>query len=133
MHAIIVIFVAQTQVSIRIKCVEPTDNITLHTLDLSLNEKSLSLSLAPGNESSDATAAAAVASAQSAQPASALPKVTGLSEDKQLQYSIIKLDSKLEPEREYILGIDFVGSLNDDLAGFYKIKYERQNSSGEIT
>lgn len=66
---------------------------------------------------------------QPAKSGANLPKVKALSADKQLQYSIIHLDSHLEPGQEYVLGIDFVGSLNDDLAGFYKIKYERQNSN----
>lgn len=96
--------------SIRIKCLEATDNITLHTNDLQLDEKTLSLS---GNGSTSTV----------------MPKVKGLSQDKQLQYSIIQLDSQLEAGQEYVLGIDFVGSLNDDLAGFYKIRFERQNSN----
>lgn len=58
--------------------------------------------------------------------------VKGLSEDKELQYSIIHLEKQLEAGEEYALGVDFVGNLNDDLAGFYKIKYERQNSN-EVT
>lgn len=57
------------------------------------------------------------------------PKVSGLSQDRQLQHSIIRLDGQLEPGKEYLLGIDFVGFLNDDLAGFYKIKYELKNST----
>lgn len=99
--------------SIRIKCTEATDNITLHTLDLTLDQRSLSLKLAAANSSRNSSS----------------PKVVGLSQDKQLQYSIIQLDGKLEAGLEYVVGIDFVGLLNDDLAGFYKIKYERQNSS----
>lgn len=56
-------------------------------------------------------------------------KILDLNQDKQLQYSIIKLDTYLEPNREYLLSIDFTGLLNDDLSGFYKIKYQRQNSN----
>jgi len=108
----------RSQVSIRIKCTEATDNITLHTLDLELVERTLSLKLAPSGAQNKTTNA-------SAQP----PRVKGLSQNKQLQYSIIHLEANLEPGREYVLAIDFSGWLNDDLAGFYKIKYERQNSS----
>lgn len=108
--------------SIRIKCTEPTDNITLHSLDLSLNERTVSLKFAASTGSNGSPAAAAAA----AEPA---PKVKALSQDKELQYLIIKLDRHLVAGSEYVLGIDFVGTLNDDLAGFYKIKYETQNSS----
>lgn len=111
------------QVSIRIKCAEPTDNITLHTYELELNEKTLSLKLANNNK----LASSALNSSQS--PLKVPPKVKGLSSVKELQYSIILLDSPLEAGQEYVLGIDFVGLLNDDLAGFYKIKYERKDSS----
>lgn len=122
----------QTQVSIRIKCKEATDNITLHSLDLELNESTLSLQLVPQTGSGAASRPAIGREQQQRErrkSATSLPKVKGLSADKQLQYSIIRLDSPLEVGQEYVLGIDFVGSLNDDLAGFYKIKYERQNSS----
>lgn len=117
---------SSVQVSIRIKCSEPTDNITLHTLELKLNEASLKLALADNQQQPNQSAAILVTTIND------LPRVKGLSQDKELQYSIIHLDKQLEAGREYLLGIDFVGNLNDDLAGFYKIKYERQNSS-EIT
>lgn len=129
-------FNAHKQVSIRIKCTEATDNITLHTNELELDERSISLQLAPQSEPPGTTAAsrlALLANHQHQRRKSAnLPKVKGLSADKQLQYSIIRLDSQLEAGQEYVLGIDFVGTLSDDLAGFYRIKYQRQNSS-EIT
>lgn len=97
------------QVSIRIKCSEPTDNITLHTNQLEIDPKTLSLT-ALGT------------------PASA-PKILELNQDQLLQYSIVKLDANLEANKEYLLGMDFSGSLNDDLSGFYKMKYQRQNSN----
>lgn len=122
--------------SIRIRCAEPTDRITLHTLDLNVNEKSLSLTLAPPEANERPTnASGSNGSAQvAAGAASSVPKVSALSEDKQLQYSIIKLDANLEAGREYLLALEFTGLLNDDLAGFYKIKFERQNATrGEAT
>lgn len=120
--------------SIRIKCTEATDNITLHTNELELNERTISLQLAPQSEPTGTTAASRLALLANHQrrKSANLPKVKGLSADKQLQYSIIRLDSQLEAGQEYVLGIDFVGTLSDDLAGFYRIKYQRQNSS-EIT
>lgn len=119
------------QVTIKIKCTEATDNITLHTLDLELDEKTISLQLAPQSSAPGRLAAANNGHLRRdrRKPAANAPKVKGLGADKQLQYSIINLDSPLEAGQEYLLGIDFVGVLNDDLAGFYKIKYERQNSS----
>lgn len=129
--------------SIRIKCTEATDNITLHSLDLNLNERTLSLKLAaPTNNPNQANNSSTInenvlnhRQQQQQQLLRQAPKVKGLSQDKELQYSIIQLDKQLEAGQEYVLGIDFSGTLNDDLAGFYKIKYERQNSTGgnEIT
>lgn len=98
--------------TIRIRCAQATDNITLHTNELEIDPKTLSL-----------TRVGAPAHSQSG------PKILELSQDRQLQYSIVKLDAPLEPASEYLLAMDFSGSLNDDLAGFYKIKYQRQNSN----
>lgn len=56
-------------------------------------------------------------------------KILKLEHDKELDHSIIHVDGFLEPESEYLLSIDFNGFLADDLAGFYKIKYEQSNSS----
>lgn len=110
--------------SIRIKCTEPTSNITLHTYELELNDQTLSLkqasNSAQGNNNNNNNSVLA---------GHQVPKVKGVSSIKELQYSIIQLDSPLEAGQEYVLGIDFVGWLNDDLAGFYKIKYERKNST----
>lgn len=112
------------QVLIRIKCTEATDNITLHALDLDLNSTTITLS-----EVGQSTATTRL-TRQTKQEQQQQPKVSGLSQDRQLQHSIIRLDRQLERGKEYLLSIDFVGFLNDDLAGFYKIKYElKQNSS----
>uniref|UniRef100_A0A6G1SC99 Aminopeptidase N n=1 Tax=Aceria tosichella TaxID=561515 RepID=A0A6G1SC99_9ACAR len=108
-------------VEIRLTCKSPTNNITLHTLELDIDQASLRLVKLTNNTGTRLTRAAT--------SSSSAPKVSRLSQDKQLQYSIIHLDSMLEPEQDYLLSMDFVGTLNDDLAGFYKIKYERQNSS----
>jgi hypothetical protein len=112
-------------VEILITCKTATSNITLHSLDLTIDEASLRLTKAGGPVANSTRLELAAAS-------QAAPKVSRLSEDKQLQYSIVHLESALEPGQDYLLRMDFVGTLNDDLAGFYKIKYERQNSS-EIT
>lgn len=113
--------------SIRIKCKEATDNITLHTLDLELNERTLKLELATSDDAATQPKLARLQRRQSGEQP--VPKISGLSQDKQLQYSIVKLDGSLAPGKEYLLTIDFEGSLNDDLAGFYKIRYERPNSN----
>lgn len=95
------------------RCAEATDRITLHTLDLDLDERSLSLARVPASNNKTLVA----------------PAIKGLSQDKQLQYSIVHLTEPLEVGAEYALGISFNGTLNDDLAGFYKSRYERQNST----
>ena len=113
------------RVDIQIKCREATDNITLHTLDLELDAASARLvELAEG---SPTTTAAATAMNKMEQ----LP-VREITSDKQLQYSILHLNRKLRPGRDYILTLNFAGYLNDDLAGFYKIRYERPNSTEPV-
>lgn len=101
------------------KCTEATDRITLHTLDLELDESSLSLTRVPANNETTETN----------QSIGQQQAIKGLSQNKQLQYSIIHLAKPLLAEADYLLTIDFRGTLNDDLAGFYKISYQRQNSS----
>lgn len=120
------------RVSIRIKCREPTDNITLHALDLEIDEKTIELA-SLGSSAEATNNKTPLISRQrrqlKASPGEQSPKVKRLSQDKQLQYSIIHLDGPLQAGQDYLLSLDFVGLLNDDLAGFYKIKYDRQNSS----
>ena len=110
--------------SIHFRCSAATDNITLHSLDLQLNERSLSLQLVEVDNTNNKTQSFHLHDKRSA-----APKISGLEQDKHLQYSIIRLDSHLEAGREYSIGIDFNGTLNEDLAGFYRIKYSAQNSS----
>lgn len=57
-----------------------------------------------------------------------MPNITGLQYDKELEHSIVLLDSPLEAGAEYSLAIAFSGVLADDLAGFYRSKYEQPNS-----
>lgn len=111
---------------VRLRCLAATSNITLHTLELELNEASIQLlQVAPS------TRPAGPDEVRRRRRREAAPglRVSKLSQDKQLQYSIIHLDEQLVAGREYLLRLDYVGTLNDDLAGFYKIKYERQNST----
>lgn len=57
------------------------------------------------------------------------PKIIGLDYDKDLQHSIVKLDGPLKVGHAYTLTIDFDGILADDLAGFYRIRYQQPNST----
>lgn len=90
-------------------CVEPTKNITFHSKSLQLNEKTIKLT---------------EKSAQN-EPL----KISQLDYDKELQHSIVRLDSPLKANQTYLLSIDFNGILADDLAGFYRIRYEQANAT----
>lgn len=106
-------FVYSGRVAIQVRCLaNGTRNITLHTNELELSESSLSLARQLTSNSS--------ANNQDEKDA---PKIVGLKHDKSLQFSIIELSDELQVGARYLLTIEFAGKHNDDLAGFYKIKY----------
>lgn len=94
-------------------CTEPTANITFHSKSLNLNEQTIKLRLISNS------------SAEQSLP----PKIIKLDYDKELQHSIVKLDSPLKVNLTYALTIEFNGILADDLAGFYRIRYEQANAT----
>ncbi|KAG8193544.1 hypothetical protein JTE90_003753 [Oedothorax gibbosus] len=87
------------RVRVRVMCEEATDNVTLHVHNITWTSTRLE-----GKE---------VAS----------------EEDKVRQFLVLRPPSNLVAGREYDVEVDFVGSLNDQLAGFYRSSY--QDPSGE--
>lgn len=87
------------RVSILIDCKEPTRNVTLHLVNLTVNDVSLSDSGSP------------------------VP-IVGTSFNERLQFYIIEVDKPLTAGKEYNLTIVFNGTLHDNLDGFYWAKYK---------
>jgi len=141
-------FTFEGQVKVQFDCRLPTDNITMHAFDLQVEPSSVRVAHlgpasaavheagAPDTHKVDAptgpqprpqTRLTSRHAPQQPEPLG--PKVRRVFQEEQLQHLIIQLDGNLEAGQKYEVTMDFTGKLNDDLAGFYKIKYERPNSS----
>ena len=57
--------------------------------------------------------------------------VTGVSYDADPDFLTIQLEDELVAGQQYVLAMNFVGFLNDALAGFYRSQY--MNEEGEVT
>ena len=93
--------------TIAIKCIYDSSNITLHTNDLKIYNETVSLKDDQGNSI----------------------VITNFSHNFQLQFFVIQLSGMLIHDRMYHLRMSFRGNLNDDLAGFYRSSYI--NGKGE--
>ncbi len=51
--------------------------------------------------------------------------IKGHEYDLDREFYVIHLDQDLEPNTDYVLSIDFMAVLNDDLSGFYRSKYTK--------
>ncbi|XP_067128251.1 aminopeptidase N-like [Centruroides vittatus] len=99
-------FTFDGRVSINIKCLEDTDNITLHINDMEIRNDTVKL-----------------------EGESDLPDITNFDRDEKRQFFIIKLDRPLKSGKKYTISMKYLGNLNDQLAGFYRSSYE--TSTGE--
>jgi aminopeptidase N len=90
-------------IKISIDCMEASTNITMHKNKLSV----ANITVANQNGNSGA------------------PRVVRQSEDKDRQFLIIHLDRSLQGGQKYVVEMDFVGDLTDDLAGLYLSSYKR--------
>ncbi|CAL1295996.1 unnamed protein product [Larinioides sclopetarius] len=97
-------FTFDGKVRIIIKVIEATDNVTLHVNNVTVTESSVRLS-GPG-----------------------APSITSTSEDKERQFYILHLKSSLTAGQKYEVEMDYVGCLNDQLAGFYRSSYKDNGS-----
>lgn len=100
-------FSLQGSVTIRMKCVESTNNITVHINKLTVDPASVSVRDAAGGEIAHNT-----------------PR-----EDKDRQFYIIPLPQSLTPGQEYTVSMTFTGPLKDDLKGLYLSQYKRGNQT----
>ncbi|GFY53408.1 aminopeptidase N [Trichonephila inaurata madagascariensis] len=96
-------FTFEGKVRIVIRVLEPTDNVTLHINNVTVREESVRLNGADA------------------------PGVASVSEDKERQFYILHLKSNLVAGRQYEVLLDYLGSLNDQLAGFYRSSYKDED------
>lgn len=95
-------FTFDGKVRILIKVLEPTDNVTLHINNITVDAESVKLSEA---SSGDAV------------------EVASTSEDKERQFYILHLKADLKQGVMYEVYMEYLGSLTDQLAGFYRSTY----------
>ncbi|XP_077524917.1 aminopeptidase N-like isoform X2 [Amblyomma americanum] len=86
-------------VAILVKCATATSSVTLHVKDLNVSDVSVS------------------------EAAGSRMEHDKYDEDKSLQFLVISLKRPLAAGSNYTIRMNFVGSLNDDLAGFYRSSY----------
>ncbi|XP_042901838.1 aminopeptidase N [Parasteatoda tepidariorum] len=93
------------KVEIRIKVLEPTNNVTVHINNITVKQDTVELS------------------------GHGAPTISSLGEDKEKQFFILYLKGQLSAGQTYEVRMDFVGTLNDQLSGFYRSSY--QDPSGQ--
>lgn len=101
-------FTFEGHVHIKMKVNSPTNNITLHINKLTIDNSSLNLREVSGSHA---------------------PHIEHYDLDLARQFIIFHLDGDLETGKEYIIIMNFVGPLADDLAGLYLSSYERGNDT----
>lgn len=95
-------FTFDGKVRILIKVLEPTDNVTLHIHNMTVDPDSVKLTEA---QSGDAV------------------EIASTSEDTEKQFYILHLKANLMKDTQYEVSMVFLGSLTDQLAGFYRSSY----------
>ncbi|GIY37859.1 uncharacterized protein CEXT_664431 [Caerostris extrusa] len=93
-------FTFSGKVRILIRVLEATDNVTLHINNVTVREESVRLT-GPN-----------------------APSLKSVSEDKERQFFILHLGGELVAGHHYEVSMEYVGSLNDQLAGFYRSSYK---------
>ncbi|KAL4227197.1 hypothetical protein ACF0H5_015170 [Mactra antiquata] len=101
-------FVFRGHVKIHLDCTKPTDNVTLHINKLNVSNIVFSKPQSSGSSS---------------------PSYVTHTEDKDRHFLIIQLDKNTDVGTEYELSMDFVGPLDDDLAGLYLSSYKEGNET----
>lgn len=102
-------FTFNGNVSITIKVLEDTNNVTLHATELVILETEISAL----NESG---------------PNKTI-KIVGYSNDTEKQFHIVHLKNNLTMGQLYQINMSFVGKLNDNLHGFYRSSYKDNNTT----
>ena len=89
-----------------------TNNVTLHALDMKINEASTSIKEYPLLDSGIKELS-----------------ITSQDNDTDRQFHVIKLRETLRAGKQYIVHLKFVGNLNDHLQGFYRSSYNVGNQT----
>lgn len=100
-------FTFDGQVSILYKCVEPTNRIVLHELDIVVHKIRLGAARQRSQE---------------------VP-MSRVEHDAKREFLIINLDSPCVRNTQYTLSVEYMGHLNDILAGFYRSSYLDENKT----
>ncbi|CAH0554039.1 unnamed protein product [Brassicogethes aeneus] len=96
-------------VKIQTHCVKPTDNITLHTKNLTIHENNVSVRDVSSNDHKQI-------------------KIKKVDFDVDNDFIVINLSQPLVEDHSYLVEIKFNGTLNDELAGFYRSSYVDQKT-----
>lgn len=95
-------------VAIHLLVKNPTDKITLHMADLTLDNSSITLDSSFG---------------------SSAPRIMSYDIDMERQFVIFNLNSSLEQDREYVIKMNFTGPFQSTLVGLYLSQYQRDNET----
>ncbi|XP_063609325.1 aminopeptidase N-like [Penaeus indicus] len=91
-------------VEVEMEVLEPTFNVTLHMADIVTKKDSVKIS----NHDDPGALALGIKMQQY---------------DRERQFYIVHLEEELQKGKKYVLAMDFIGYLNDQLRGFYKTTY----------
>lgn len=95
-------FTFDGKVRIFIRILEATDNVTLHINNVTVDEKSVKLTLVQSEKEQE---------------------ILSTSQDEEKQFFILHPKDKLKEGELYQIYMEYVGSLNDQLVGFYRSSY----------
>lgn len=95
-------------VQIRMQCETETKSITLHIKNLTIYESTVKVKHAKDGSQVE---------------------IEGFSYDTVRQFFIINLKTALTPGNQYNVSIQYLGLLNDDMAGFYRSSYKDENGT----
>lgn len=107
-------FTFNGEVKIIVSVVQDTTNVTLHAVDMDIDEKFTSVS--EYNPTSESITGAPI-------------KINSQFNDTMRQFHVIKLSETLQAGKQYLVHMKFVGKLNDYLQGFYRSSYIANNQT----
>jgi len=104
-------FTFQGKVWIKLECVKETNTIYLHSRNLTIPEKEVTFKhVVSEKEFKD------------------LP-ISGITNDKENEFVVIKLGEPVTPDKNYILYLPFSGVLSEGLAGYYRSSYHDRTTN----
>lgn len=106
-HIVIIkIILPRFQVKILVNVTEDTDKVTLHAVDMSIDESFTNIKLYSAVKSGEKVV-----------------KILEQRNDTERQFYVIRTSDTLKKGAQYIVNLKFVGHLNDYLQGFYRSSY----------